>query len=238
MPLPPSPCYQPEWIYRRVKPVDKSAVEDAAWPAIIRPRSKADRSVPMLGHSKSFNHDTRPRGPSVSSIPSVATASSSSSKVHSRQAKSILTRTSSSSTKNSLAKSVKFADMPTVHYDYDEDSYDDCEIDSPTSPIPSRDKPLQGFRRYIWPSWRSQPVASPPQISAPLVLGSIKSPAEPSDSASVRSTRSNGSVRSERNLHTVSGSFPLRTARSTESFRSAKYTGNSRLRAFLGKMIH
>ena len=257
MPLPPSPCYQPEWIYRRLKSAgDNTNVDDACWPAAIRPRSKADRSVPLLTQTDIRTQHARRRGPSISSLPSVATASSSSSfsKPSSPHAKSILTRTSSASTKNSLAKSVKFVDMPTVHYGYDdcyEDGYDDCEIDSsypPTPPLSPKGKPLRGFRRYIWPSWRSQHSVARPVISAPHTLGSIQSQLDQSDSASIRSTRSAGSTRSDRTRPTISGPFSLRSARSMDSFRTTKSSsgnGNSnsngsgfKLRAFLGKMVH
>jgi hypothetical protein len=168
------------------------------------------------------------------------------SKPPSPQSKSILSRTSSASTKNSLAKSVKFVDVPTVHYGYDdycEDSYDDCELgpSRPPTPPPSQNgKAQRGFRRYIWTPRQTQPAPLPQspsrQISRPLVLGSVQ--ADYSDGASLRSTRSNESGRSgsERSRHFNHGPYPLRTSRSAESFRTAK-ASNSRFRSFLEKMI-
>ena len=251
---PPSPSYQPEWIFRRLKSPSAThfPATEPAWPAGIRPRPKSDRCVPSLSPTHSSPLHTRPRGPSVSSIPSVATTSSTASSVskpYSPQSKSILSRTSSASTKNSLAKSVKFADIPTIHYSYDddcEDSYDDCELDlsrPPTPPLSHKGNAMRGFRRYIWTPKQMQPAPLPPLslsssrpvISGPLVLGSVG--VDYSDGASLRSTRSNESGRSERSRHINYGTFPLRTSRSAESFRTAKSSSNSRFRAFLGKMI-
>ncbi|KAF7437246.1 hypothetical protein PC9H_004083 [Pleurotus ostreatus] len=118
------------------------------WSAGIRPRSKLERSIPML--------ETRllpkPRSSSVSSISSSLTTAASSSRPatpvspgsrgrhrHTGPSRSILTRTSSNATKSSSMsascnKSVKFVEMPTIHHasdsywDMDEDDVDSTDI--------------------------------------------------------------------------------------------------------------
>ena len=246
---PPSPCYQPEWIYRRLKSADDNAqdlpVDDTHWPSIIQPRPKAERKVPMLGNTNSC-HQSRRRGPSVSSLPSVISASTASTSSLTRtshfKAKSILTRTSSISTKHSLAKSVKFVDAPTIHYDYDiyDDCSDDIEFGSPIVPpdLPKSKLPRR-IKQFIWPSRPSQKPLERLTISAPLVLGSVQSLGDSTEKGSIRSTRSNSSNRSERTGPRTSGPFSLRTASSLDSFHSIKSTSSSRnkLRAFLGKIV-
>jgi hypothetical protein len=254
--LPPlSPCYQPEWIYRRLKPSEDNAqdlpIDNNFWTSIIQPRSKADRSVPILGHTNS-RHQSRRRGPSVSSIPSVTSASTASTssltKANLPKAKSILTRTSSASTKNSLGKSVKFVDTPTIHYAYDNydnyhDAPDEKELPSPPSPPvlpsdPPGNKLPARIRQLIWPSRTNQKKHAHPVISTPLALGSVQSLGNKSDNGSIRSIRSANSTRSEKLHRRPSGPF-LRSATSLDSFHPLKSSTNNqnKFRTFLGKIV-
>jgi hypothetical protein len=253
---PPSPCYQPEWIYRRIKsPEDNPQIvplDDTAWPNVIQPRSKADRSVPMLGLVNTSSHPRR-RGPSVSSIPSMTSASSASTSSLSRgsqsKAKPILARSPSASTKNSLAKSVKFVDKPTIHYAYDNrqqklqprPQHRERPVSRrpPTPPESPKIRLTGRIKQFIWPSHTNQKAPDRPIISAPFVLGNIPSFVDQSDNGSIRSTRSNNSTRSERLRPRMSAPISLRMSNSVDNFRTAKSSsgGRSKFRAFLGKMV-
>ncbi|KAI0757370.1 hypothetical protein C8Q80DRAFT_1091289 [Daedaleopsis nitida] len=187
------------------------------WSGIIglRPstsKSSADSGAPVLGHTNERviapSRTSRKRSGSVSSIAS--------SRTRPAPAKSILSSSSSVKTRRHKAPSVKFLDMPTIHYEDDNDYYDDHEHE-PSScmspPPPKKARGLTGFFSFKWlfgPSSSSKTpakTASPerPSISGPFPLWD--SPPQRarggrngcgSSAASLRSMRSTGSIRSMR----------------------------------------
>ncbi|KAI0688060.1 hypothetical protein C8T65DRAFT_712077 [Cerioporus squamosus] len=190
--------------------------QSSFWSGIIgmRPstsKSSADSHSPVLGqtHERIFSPSrVRKRSGSVSSIAS--------SRTRPAPAKSILSSSSSVKTRRRKAPSVKFLDMPTIHYE--EDQYDDDHEREPGScmspPPPKKARGLSGFFSFKWlfgPSSTSKaPVKATasdrPTISGPFPLwntpprrtrgGSRGVPG--SSAASLRSMRSTGSLRSVR----------------------------------------
>lgn len=214
-------AYPDGWVNPDRPPEDTRAVvgsQTSFWSGIIgmRPstsKSSADSHSPVLGqvNERIFAPSrVRKRSGSVSSIAS--------SRTRPAPAKSILSSSSSVKTRRRKAPSVKFLDMPTIHYE--EDRYDDDHEREPSScmspPPPKKARGLSGFFSFKWlfgPSSHSSSKASAkatatdrPTISGPFPLWD--SPPRPtrggsrgvpgSSAASLRSMRSAGSLRSVR----------------------------------------
>ncbi|CAL1696603.1 unnamed protein product [Somion occarium] len=198
---------------------DDNVSERTFWSNLIRPsrvRTTSERSLALLGET---NHrvlsPTRCRAPSVSS--------NASSRSKPAPAKSILSSSSSIRTRTGRSPpSVKFLDMPTIHYEdeheneynYADESDDDDDNDDeqydPSPAGPEEKKWPFGFiRRLVGlnPS-RKPPVSTSgrPVISGPYLLWDPPRPqarlgGPPTNkrrAASLRSVRSNNSLRSIR----------------------------------------
>jgi hypothetical protein len=102
------------WIHRHPRTKEDQFQEQTLWSSLTTRRHTRSSSEPVLGHT----HPRRRRPAPIPPRPS--STSSSSSSTDTRPEKSILHRTSSMATTKSVKsmKSVKFVDMPTVHYDY------------------------------------------------------------------------------------------------------------------------
>ena len=260
--------------------------QNTFWSAVLRPRSRSERSLPML-KAKAAELPTLPpkamhiRAPSIASTISTSSTSSrpqtptspqkhqphhrSSKYTSPNPSKSILARTASISTKNSASttgtgnKSVKFVDMPTIHYasagywDIDSiyldgvgsDSMDtgmemDMDVDMRdvlcSTPTPEKEK-AKGLKRLI--SLTRKPSQTAPAshrtISGPFVLGTVSTPpptlAPIPSLPSLSDTSPYFKSTSKSKGASISGPFPLRTASSLESFRSTKSSGGRSVRS-------
>ncbi|KAI0735547.1 hypothetical protein C8Q76DRAFT_610352 [Earliella scabrosa] len=217
--------YHDGWINPDLPPERPSAGSQTSfWSGIIgmRPstsKSSTDSGAPVLGHTTArvlAPSRTRKRSGSVSSIAS--------SRTRPPPAKSILSSSSSVRTRRRKAPSVKFLDMPTIHYE--EDDYDHDHEREPSScmspPPPKKARGLGGFFSFKWlfgPSSSSSSSSSSsktsakkaslperPSISGPFPLwdspprrtrGGGRSGGG-SSAASLRSMKSSGSIRSMR----------------------------------------
>lgn len=167
--------------------------ERSFWASVIRPSAShsSDKSLPVLGQ---FNERLVP--PKRQRAPSVSSTMTASSRTRPAPAKSILSSSSSIRTRTlRAAPSVKFLDMPTIHY---EDEYDPplppC---SPAAPSEKRKPSL--LRWFLGAAGRkSQAVPDRPTISGPFPLWETPPRPVPVSAASLRSMRSKDSLRSVR----------------------------------------
>ncbi|PIL30923.1 hypothetical protein GSI_07092 [Ganoderma sinense ZZ0214-1] len=209
---------------------DDGITSTSFWTGIIRMRQSISKSstdssasVPVLGHTSEriiAPSRTRKRSGSVSSIAS--------SRTRPAPAKSILSSSASVKTRRHKAPSVKFLDMPTIHYE-DDDSNDDDQHE-PSScmspPPPKKARGLSGFFSFSWlfrsstASASSSPKAEPPKTKAkantvprasgtasgrpdisgpfPLLDSTARRGRSGGSAASLRSMKSSGSLASVR----------------------------------------
>ncbi|KAI0963089.1 hypothetical protein AcW1_000270 [Taiwanofungus camphoratus] len=166
---------------------DDSDCERSFWASMIRPSTSqsSDRSLTVLGYtSDRILSPVRQRAPSISS-----TASS---RMKPPPAKSILSSSSSIRTKTGRSPpSVKFLEMPTVHYE--EDYYYEPErYRAPAAPV---DKKKPGLlRRIFGPKPQTGPER--PAISGPFPLSEAPPRRVHGGGTSLRSMKSNSSLRS------------------------------------------
>jgi len=170
---------------------DDSNCERSFWASVIRPSTSqsSDKGMPVLGHlNERVLLPKRERAPSISS-----TASS---RTRLAPAKSILSSSSSIRTRTGRSpSSVKFLDMPTIHYeeDYEEDLHR-----ASTVPV---EKQKSGFLRWFLGSGsskKSESVPDRPTISGPFPLWETPPRRGPGGTTSLRSMKSNNSLRSIR----------------------------------------
>lgn len=193
---------------------DDSHGERTFWASVIRPSASrsSDRSIPILGHM-----NDRPLASGRQRAPSVS--STASSRTRPAPAKSILSSSSSSTRTRATTRSppsVKFLDMPTIHYEEE----DEAEPARPASPP---DSGKRGFLQWIrGTSKRAQPAQERPSISGPFPLWETPP----------RRTHSSGtpSVRSMK-----SGAPSLRSMKSNNSLRSIR-SCSSRLQTYWSRM--
>lgn len=193
-----------------------TASERNFWSSLIRPNlSKSpERPTVLLGQtSQRVVSPTRRRAPSVSS--------STSSRSRPAPAKSILSSSSSIRTTRKHGRSppsVKFLDMPTIHYEDEDEEMDDFGDDDDEESrdvdddcdLAAKSKWTWGFlKRFIGGPRKSGPAAPErPRISGPIPLCETpniirrsldeRRPTRQPTMASLRSVRSNGSIRSTR----------------------------------------
>lgn len=192
---------------------DDSHGERTFWASVIRPSASrsSDRSIPILGHM-----NDRPLASGRQRAPSVS--STASSRTRPAPAKSILSSSSSSTRTRATTRSppsVKFLDMPTIHYEEDEAE--------PVRPASPPDSGKRGFLQWIrGTSKRAQPAQERPSISGPFPLWETPP----------RRTHSSGtpSVRSMK-----SGAPSLRSMKSNNSLRSIR-SCSSRLQTYWSRM--
>ncbi|KAI1797529.1 hypothetical protein LXA43DRAFT_876841 [Ganoderma leucocontextum] len=206
--------------------VDDGITSTSFWSGIIRMRQSTSKSptdpsasLPVLGHTSErviAPSRTRKRSGSVSSIAS--------SRTRPAPTKSILSSSASVKTRRCKAPSVKFLDMPTIHYE-DDDCHDDDQHE-PSScmspPPPKKAKGRSGFFSFAWlfrsSSSSSSSKAAPtktkaktvprasrpangrPDISGPFPLldSTARRGRDGGSAASLRSMKSSGSLRSVR----------------------------------------
>ncbi|KAL6300247.1 hypothetical protein BKA93DRAFT_536697 [Sparassis latifolia] len=167
-----------------------SAGHDAEhfWSSVIRPTASqsSDRSIAVLGHT-----NDRVMGPSRQRSGSLDSMASSRSKP--APAKSILSSSSSIRTRTGRSpSSVKFLDMPTIHYQ-------EYEPESPLSPeAPLEIKKLGLLDRILRPMKKPQLAPARPMISGPIPLWEKPPRRVCSGAASLRSVKSSRSLRSVR----------------------------------------
>ena len=208
---------------------DDGITSTSFWTGIIRMRrstskSSADSSasVPVLGYTNEriiAPSRTRKRSGSVSSIAS--------SRTRPAPAKSILSSGASVRTRKHKAPSVKFLDIPTIHYEDD-----DCNDDDPhepsscmSPPPPKKARGLSGFFSLTW-LFRSQSSSAPAPASPK---------AAPAKSKAHTAHRASGPT-SASGRPDISGPFPLldstarrgRSGGSAASLRSMKSSGSLR----------
>ncbi|KAM5532755.1 hypothetical protein V8D89_013552 [Ganoderma adspersum] len=206
---------------------DDGITSTSFWAGIIRMRQSTSKSstdssvsVPVLGHTSEriiAPTRTRKRSGSVSSIAS--------SRTRPAPAKSILSSGASVKTRRHKAPSVKFLDMPTIHYE-DDDSNDDDQHE-PSScmspPPPKKAKGLSGFFSFTWlfrSSTASAPASSSPKAVPPKTRPKANTVPRASGTTSGRPD--------------ISGPFPLldstarrgRSGGSAASLRSMKSSGS------------
>ncbi|KAI0072374.1 hypothetical protein K474DRAFT_1711668 [Panus rudis PR-1116 ss-1] len=186
---------------------DDNISERSFWSNLVRQnRSRtdsSDRPVALLGQTH-----YRVVSPSRCRAPSVSSTTTTSSRSRPAPAKSILSSSSSIRTRTGRSPpSVKFLDMPTIHYeeenecDYDDDYDNNDEHASQAGP---EGRPKFAFIRRLLRSKKDteKTTQGRPVISGPYPLWDRPSPARtPVDrrkAASLRSVRSNGSLRSIR----------------------------------------
>ncbi|CCL98401.1 uncharacterized protein FIBRA_00396 [Fibroporia radiculosa] len=166
--------------------------ERSFWASMVRPKApqSSERNIAILGQmNERVLMPRRGRAPSVSS-----TASS---RMRPTPAKSILSSNSSIRTRTGrTAQSVKFLDMPTIHYEED-------ECGPPPVPTITAEKRRPSFLRWFFggrSDTNKMSKASPerPTISGPFPLWEAPPRREPGGAASLRSMKSSGSLRSVR----------------------------------------
>lgn len=182
------PCAQDTHRHDR----DNEHTIHTTWPNVLRPRPSRSRVAPVVLTGPPPVHK---RAESTSTASSSASLSSlSSSRTKPAPAKSsMLHRTSSVSTKNSAAKSVKFVDAPMVYYDYawsaDAEPWPRPAPSLPPEPKPPRTGKFLALKRLLRQITSGKPpAAARPAISGPHRLSSISS------EASLRSAASKSSV--------------------------------------------
>ncbi|KAI0761197.1 hypothetical protein BD413DRAFT_249507 [Trametes elegans] len=220
-----SVTYPDEWAPSSDRPAEQSRIGDSCetssfWSSIIGLRASASKSSdasssPMLGHTTLRNlapsRTSRKRAGSVSSIASSRTKPA--------PAKSILSSSDSVRTRRRKAPSVKFLDIPTVHYDDEYPLHDEHASPSPSStsmapPPKKKAKGLGGLFSLRWlfgPSSKTgNRAAAParPAISGPYPLwdapprraydGGAGAGGGSARAASLRSVKSSASLRSVR----------------------------------------
>lgn len=171
--------------------------ERSFWSSMIRssPSKSSDRTLPVFG-----NTGDRVVVPSRQRSGSVTSSISSRSKP--APAKSILSSSASIKTKTRRSPpSVKFLDMPTIHYEDDEYEYEPCR----GSAAPKEKRRLAIFR-WFWGPKSAPAVPTRPAISGPFPLWDAPPRRVREQTASLRSAKSNSSLRSVRScssrLHT------------------------------------
>ncbi|KAI0639019.1 hypothetical protein C8Q77DRAFT_1213713 [Trametes polyzona] len=189
---------------------DSSSFWSSLMSRSISKSSSASVSSPILGLASarelSPSRASRKRAGSVSSIASSRTKPA--------PAKSILSSGDSVKTRRRKAPSVKFLDMPTIHYSDDDDNDNDNDTDglrSPMSPPPKKKaKGLSGFLSLKWLFGPSKvenraavgpTVPARPAISGPYPLWDApprRARGAAGGAASLRSVKSSGSLRSVR----------------------------------------
>lgn len=195
---------------------DDSHCERTFWASVIRPTASrsSDKSIPVLGQmSERSLAPSRQRAPSISS-----TASS---RTRPAPAKSILSSSSSTRTRTTARSppSVKFLDMPTIHYE-DEDEFEHARGHARSV---SKDSGKRSFLKWIrGASKKAQPAEERPTISGPFPLWETPPRRTPS-----------GGTPSERSMK--SGAPSLRSMKSNSSLRSIR-SCSSRLHTYWGRV--
>lgn len=206
------------------------------WSGIIGMRASSSksstdsRSSPVLGHTSERvfapSRTSRKRSGSVSSM--------SSSRTRPAPAKSILSSSSSVRTRRRKAPSVKFLDVPTIHYE--DDDYEDDHEREPSScmspPPPKKARGLGGFFSFKW-LFGPPSSSSCSSSSSSNKLHSPKTPAKSKSAAPERPSisgpfplwdspplRTRGGARSGRGSGTSAAS--LRSMKSSGSIRSMR----------------
>ncbi|KAH9836545.1 uncharacterized protein C8Q71DRAFT_47551 [Rhodofomes roseus] len=195
---------------------DDSHCERTFWASVIRPTASrsSEKSVPVLGQmSERSLAPSRHRAPSISS-----TASS---RTRPAPAKSILSSSSSTRTRTTTRSppSVKFLDMPTIHYE-EEDVFEHTHSHARSV---SEDSGKRSFLKWFrGASKKAQAAQERPTISGPFPLWETPPRRTPSGGTpSVRSTKS--------------GAPSLRSMKSNNSLRSVR-SCSSRLQTYWGRV--
>lgn len=184
-------CATPTWAntdrYASRTAIDEVS-ERSFWSAMMRPSASKlpERSDVVFGHTNDrVFSPSRQRSGSISSNTSCRTKPP--------PAKSILSSSSSIKTKTRRSPpSVKFLDVPEVHY---EDEDEDVPYRSFAAPVPVEKK--SGFLRWIpWATKKTQCSPGRPSISGPFPLSDAPPRRARDGAASLRSVRSKDSIRS------------------------------------------
>ena len=208
--------------FSSIEEEDEEEEEESAWPSPMErtpSSSSSDRQVAVLGQTpqRVLSH-SRQRSGSISSTAS-----------RPAPARSILSSSSSIKTrKGRSTPSVKFLDMPIIHYE-DDDDFDD-RIPQPSWPsdrstrhvsareVPNPPPVASGKRRvFSLLTWltnpgkrRSKTISEKPSISGPFPLWeaprrseSIRRCDSPTSGKSIRSVRSTSSLRSTRSMRSI-----------------------------------
>ncbi|KAH9891071.1 hypothetical protein C8Q73DRAFT_651518 [Cubamyces lactineus] len=238
-------AYADEWIPSDRTPAERTRIDSACdsptfWSTIIGLKASASKSSStsdgtassssvILGHttarSLSPSRASRKRAGSVSSFASSRTKPA--------PAKSILSSSASIQTRRRKAPSVKFLDMPTIHYE-EEECEDDEDDDaagghgsrSTLSMSPPPKKKAKGLGGFLSFRWLFGPSKVENRSCAPSSPSSKSSPGRPAISGPYplwdsppRRARMNGSS-------TTLGAASLRSMKSTGSLRSVRSCGS------------
>lgn len=207
--------------FSSIEEEDEEEEEEGAWPTLMQrtpSSSSSDRQLAVLGQTpqRILSH-SRQRSGSISSTAS-----------RPAPAKSILSSSSSIKTrKGRSTPSVKFLDVPVVHYADEDDLHDDIpqlwSSDRLTRPVFARTVPdtppvASGKKRVFslltWftssSKWKTKTTSEKPSISGPFPLWdaprrseSIRRCGSPTSGKSMRSVRSTSSLRSTRSMRSI-----------------------------------